>query len=612
MNTAHPRHRGQSLSVLGLVAVVLVGAKPSPEPLVQRVPSIEDVVENEGFTPTPSQSEIYRPGAVLVPNAKGGHDVIVDECTGVAPKVSLMAQSSIATSLSAGVSARLAVARVSSSGAIEKRLSFVDPEQRTIPMAQLTATDACTSGVRNASRFTDLSRGLVIYDVLVAQIKNSVCTRADATGRVVALAEAEAAGFSECIQESDAQVPLGYKAVPLGQLVSLSAPSPTPTSGSTVNPTKPTAAWAGSTGFEGAGDLAKQLEAAAKLRADLEAKLIACLRAEAAKVHAQATADWAQLGPLVTKTDAATKAAAKHYFERFVSTYAATKVSCSNDLGERSEIVDIGEVSKARAWLAAPATSTAPVKPTSPQSSKNSPGVASPIFGTIVLEVGTDGDELERNESLAAAQNGGFNRLSELEALRAGRSMSDDQLAQWLLQHADLCYGLYLQGGGDQYREKALASYGEFASGFPRKPRHDAASYNAAALALSGGDVAGAYAGALDFFKAYGRDKGDSKYLPYAYLILAEALVLRGEWENAEKAIGFSGGVVGPLASFRDFRRAQVEWHLAKQTGDPARVSKARSFAQRACTYSAFGELPADVQKMFKRELEYLVAQPDQ
>jgi hypothetical protein len=41
------------------------------------VPPIEEVVAAEGFTPTPSQSEIYKPGAVLVPNARGGHDVVV-------------------------------------------------------------------------------------------------------------------------------------------------------------------------------------------------------------------------------------------------------------------------------------------------------------------------------------------------------------------------------------------------------------------------------------------------------------------------------------------------------------------------------------------------------
>jgi hypothetical protein len=49
-------------------------------PVASRAPSIEDVVLKEGFTPTPSQSDIYRPGAVLVPNDRGGHDMVVETC----------------------------------------------------------------------------------------------------------------------------------------------------------------------------------------------------------------------------------------------------------------------------------------------------------------------------------------------------------------------------------------------------------------------------------------------------------------------------------------------------------------------------------------------------
>ena len=44
------------------------------------VPSIEEIVQKEGFVPTPSQSETYRPGVVLVPNAQGGHDEVPPDC----------------------------------------------------------------------------------------------------------------------------------------------------------------------------------------------------------------------------------------------------------------------------------------------------------------------------------------------------------------------------------------------------------------------------------------------------------------------------------------------------------------------------------------------------
>ena len=216
-----PTARLLAASLPWLVAVVptAVGARKPKTPVVPSTPSIDDVVSAEGFTPTPSQSEIYRPGTVLVPNDRGGHDVVVDNCVEVEPAVSIMSQSSIATTLSGGVTARLAVAKGSVSAGIEKRLSFVDPEQRTISLGVLNATDTCTLQVTNAARFQDLSDAVVVHDVLVAVVKNTVCTRADASGAMIAIGAAEAAAFSECVQESDGQVPLGYKAVPLKLLV---------------------------------------------------------------------------------------------------------------------------------------------------------------------------------------------------------------------------------------------------------------------------------------------------------------------------------------------------------------------------------------------------------
>ncbi len=219
--------------------------------VVARVPSIDEVVREEGFEPTLSQSDIYRPGSVLVPNSRGGHDKVVADCVGVEPEVSYMSQSSIATSLSAGVSARLTAVRGQVAAGVEKRLSFVDPEQRTIPLAQITATEACEAGLENASRFADLSQAILVYDVLVAQIQNTVCIKADASGSVMLLGEAEAAAYSECVQESDAQVPLGFKGVPLTQVLTLAAPARAPVQAPVISrqPTAAGAEWTGRSGY---------------------------------------------------------------------------------------------------------------------------------------------------------------------------------------------------------------------------------------------------------------------------------------------------------------------------------------------------------------------------
>ncbi len=209
--------------LLWIDGTVALAKRPAAE--APRTPSVEEVVASEGFTPTPSQSDIYRPGAVLLPNDRGSHDVVASSCVATEPETSFMSQSSIASTLATGVSARFALGSAGASAGVEKRLSFVDPEQRTIALGDLTPTEDCRARVARAAQLQDLSGAMVVYDVMVAMIKSSVCTRADASGQAVVLGAAEASAFSECVRESETQVPLGYKAVPLDRVLQLAAPA---------------------------------------------------------------------------------------------------------------------------------------------------------------------------------------------------------------------------------------------------------------------------------------------------------------------------------------------------------------------------------------------------
>ncbi len=343
-------------SLLFLSSPASARKKKETQPVVQKVPSIDEVVAKEGFVPTPSQSETYRPGVVLVPNAQGGHDVVHPDCIGVEPDISIMSQSSIATSLSAGVSARLTAARGQVAAGVEKRLSFVDPEQRTIPFSSLNPTEDCSSGLETAARFTNLSQAILVYDVLVAQIQNTVCTKADASGSVMMLAEAEAAAYSECVQESDAQVPLGFKFVPLSQVFT-SAVATSPTTAPALP--GPTTGSGGTTGgaFGDVSGIAAQIQQAEELKARLEGELQSCLQAKAGKVQQAATRDWATLGQLrdLATTEAGRKAA-EVQVKKFVALYDGKTVICRNDLGERSETVTPSEVADAKLFLSPPAS----------------------------------------------------------------------------------------------------------------------------------------------------------------------------------------------------------------------------------------------------------------
>lgn len=203
------------MSFVFLLCINLVNAQETES---QKIQTIENVVEKAGFRPTPAQSNIYKPGAILSPRKNGGHDVIAENCVFAEPTVSEMAQSDIATNLSAGVTARMAVAKVGLKTDIEKRTIFIDPVQLTLPVGKLQLTPDCANQVDRAGRLLSMTESFLIYDVLIAKIKNTTCTRIDSSGRVAVLAAAEAASYSECVQESDGQVAIGYKGIPLSLL----------------------------------------------------------------------------------------------------------------------------------------------------------------------------------------------------------------------------------------------------------------------------------------------------------------------------------------------------------------------------------------------------------
>ena len=217
----------QALAVIALIgAPGGVLAQPLPG-LGAPMPTLQQVVAAEGWTPTPAQSGIYAPGVVLVPNGAGAHEVVANDCVAEAPRSSALSQSSIATTLQAGVVVPFARRRIGVQAELTKKLTFVDPEQRTIPLGLLVPSEACRAEVARAGQLRDLRQAIVVHDVLVAIVKNTICGRLGATGLLAALPAGEAAAERECVQESDGQIPIGFKSVPLA-LVLDARPAPAP------------------------------------------------------------------------------------------------------------------------------------------------------------------------------------------------------------------------------------------------------------------------------------------------------------------------------------------------------------------------------------------------
>lgn len=138
-------------------------------------------------------------------------------CVDAEPRVAAVAAAQVAAALSGGVSARLGVGAAAVSAGVEKHLTLIDPEQRSIPLAELVPTEACRGGGARAAQLRDLRGALVVHDVLFAIVESSTCTGAQ--GGLTLLGAAEASAWSECVQQTAAQVALGDNAVPLDKVL---------------------------------------------------------------------------------------------------------------------------------------------------------------------------------------------------------------------------------------------------------------------------------------------------------------------------------------------------------------------------------------------------------
>jgi hypothetical protein len=110
-----------------------------------------------------------------------------------------MSQSGIAPSLRGGVEGKLGVGSAAARAGISKELTFVDPEQRTIPLGHLRPTEECKVHIEAAATIRDPSEAVLVHGVLVAIVKNSVCKKVEASGNFATIAGSEATAYSDCV-----------------------------------------------------------------------------------------------------------------------------------------------------------------------------------------------------------------------------------------------------------------------------------------------------------------------------------------------------------------------------------------------------------------------------
>lgn len=199
-----------------------------PAANAQAIPALARLLEATGWTPTPELSGAFEPGRVFQVT-DSGHRLQLDHCFAREPARSSYTAAELVTRLQAGVGVSVGVGALGAHASIVKRLSFGAPEQRSLPALQMTPSAACRVALDEAARRgLDLATLYVVQEALFASIAEQTCGRVDASGRFVALGEAEAGLAAACSQESLEPVAIGYRTLPVADLLSLPAPSTPP------------------------------------------------------------------------------------------------------------------------------------------------------------------------------------------------------------------------------------------------------------------------------------------------------------------------------------------------------------------------------------------------
>ncbi len=293
-----------------------------PVASASEIPALAALLQKAQWEPTPELSGVFAAGALFEVTAMG-HRSLATGCIAAPPQVHTYTSAELVTSLQAGVSIGGPLAFGGGAGAnIVKKVKFGAPSQVSIPRLDLELTEACRVKLERMPK-ARIDQSYVVQEVLKAEISEQTCGKVDASGRFVGLGAAEAELASACAQASLEPVAVGYRTVPLAELLGESAPAQP-----TVNRTE---------------QLGRELEA--------------CVNAEAATLLQRASAEAAALAPILRERSGA-RSVDVEPVRRFVDRYAKAEVACTNELGEGRMQVPVAEVAAMQAWLSGSASSS--------------------------------------------------------------------------------------------------------------------------------------------------------------------------------------------------------------------------------------------------------------
>ena len=196
-----------------------------PAASAAEIPALSKLLDKAGWIPTPELSGVFRPGSVFMVEG-GSHALLASDCVGSEPQENTYTSAEMVSSMQAGVSVRAGLGSGGVSGELVKKVKFGTPVQQSVPVIDLQITAECFPRLEALPEATRAS-AYVVRELLRAEIAEQTCGRLNAEGRIVGLGSADAAMAAACAQASLEPVGVGYRTVPLDEVLA-KGPAPSP------------------------------------------------------------------------------------------------------------------------------------------------------------------------------------------------------------------------------------------------------------------------------------------------------------------------------------------------------------------------------------------------
>ena len=221
-----PAHAGARKEASDAARAAIEDAtRRGPAASAAEIPALSNLLEKAGWTPTPELSGVFRPGSIFAVMGDS-HALLAEGCISKEPQENTYTSAEMVSSMQAGVSVRAGVGKVGVSGGIVKKVKFSTPVHLSVPIIDLQLSAACFARLESLSQ-AQRDKAYVVRELLRAEIAEQTCGRLNAEGRMVGLGSADAELTAACMQASLEPVGVGYRTVPLSELLAMgAAPEP--------------------------------------------------------------------------------------------------------------------------------------------------------------------------------------------------------------------------------------------------------------------------------------------------------------------------------------------------------------------------------------------------